>query len=204
MSPRQPTDHHPVDGTHVAPHYRAAPGTGQSASAPKPPSTTAPRRPSTVAPRTHSPSSSTAAHPRGCKTQDLPAGCVWEDSEKPGGPCAIPAADRLFPWSPRIRSRSHRLARVWRSRLPQQHAVADDRRGAREGQDGNTLPTLALQAANLLNEFLIGWVRADRRRERILATGSETPTWLLPVNEWCPVPESWPGVPCIPLRRALS
>src|SRR2546426_12048006 len=48
------------DGTYVAPHYRAAAGTGQSTSSPKPPSTTAPR--------TSAEGSSTSPHPRGCKT----------------------------------------------------------------------------------------------------------------------------------------
>src|SRR5207247_942917 len=43
------------DGTYVAPHYRAAPNTSESTSPPKPP-------------RTPTSSSSTAAHPRGCKT----------------------------------------------------------------------------------------------------------------------------------------
>jgi len=51
--------YHRKDGTYVAPHYRAAPRTGQTTSSPKPPSTTSPRRPATVAPRTH---------PKGCKT----------------------------------------------------------------------------------------------------------------------------------------
>jgi hypothetical protein len=48
------------DGTYVPPHWRAASGTGQSMSAPKPPSTSTPRTPSA--------SSSTTAHPRGCQT----------------------------------------------------------------------------------------------------------------------------------------
>src|SRR5262245_14055448 len=61
------------DGTSVPPHYRAAPGTGQSTTSAKPPSTptskppstTAPRTPSTGAPKT---SSATGSHPKGCKT----------------------------------------------------------------------------------------------------------------------------------------
>src|SRR2546422_10290437 len=47
------------DGTYVAPHYRAAGGTGQSTSSPKPPSTTTPK--------TTSASSSSATHPMGSK-----------------------------------------------------------------------------------------------------------------------------------------
>src|SRR5882672_7480938 len=48
------------DGTYVPPHYRAAPGTGQSTSPPKPPATTRPGTPSA--------GSSSATHPRGCQT----------------------------------------------------------------------------------------------------------------------------------------
>jgi hypothetical protein len=48
------------DGTYVPPHYRAAPGTGQSTSSPKPPSTTRPR--------TSAASSPTSPHAGGCKT----------------------------------------------------------------------------------------------------------------------------------------
>jgi hypothetical protein len=48
------------DGTYVAPHWRAASGTSQSTSSPKPPSTSTPRTPSA--------SSSTTAHPKGCQT----------------------------------------------------------------------------------------------------------------------------------------
>ena len=48
------------DGTYVAPHYRASPGTGQSTGPAKPPSTTAPRMPAA--------GRSTSPHPGGCKT----------------------------------------------------------------------------------------------------------------------------------------
>src|SRR3989454_11833471 len=48
------------DGTYVAPHYRAAPNTSQSAGSPKPPSTARLKTPAA--------SSSSSTHPKGCKT----------------------------------------------------------------------------------------------------------------------------------------
>src|SRR3989442_9337937 len=48
------------DGTYVAPHYRAAPNTSQSAGSPKPPSTARLKTPAA--------SSSSSTHPKCCKT----------------------------------------------------------------------------------------------------------------------------------------
>src|SRR5215510_12726218 len=55
------------DGTYVPPHYRAAPGTGQSTASAKPPSTTTSKPASSTVPWTPA-SGTTSTHPRGCQT----------------------------------------------------------------------------------------------------------------------------------------
>lgn len=55
------------DGTYVPPHYRAAPGTGQSSGSSKPSSTTTPKPASSTAPRPPA-GSSTSTHSKGCQT----------------------------------------------------------------------------------------------------------------------------------------